>query len=152
MVYETGMSTEAVQLIQNLVVASGMVAVTVLIHFWGLIFLTYLMRRGGKRLLPHKSHMRQAALILLVVFGIFGLHTIDIWLYASLYLLLGEMHSLERALYFSTVTFASLGFGDIVFSPLAAGQCDRGRQRRHLVRLVDHISSGRQHPIAPSGA
>jgi hypothetical protein len=61
--------------------------------------------------------MGQAMLILLVVFGIFGLHTVEIWLYASLYLVLGEAHLLEEALYFSTVTFASLGFGDIVLSP-----------------------------------
>lgn len=111
------MPPETAQLIANLVVATGMVAATVLVHFWGLIFLTYLMRRGGQRLRPHTSHTRQAMLILMVVFGIFGLHTIDIWLYASLYLLLGEMQSLEQALYFSTVTFASLGFGGIVLSP-----------------------------------
>ncbi len=111
------MSPETVQLIANLALASGMVACTVLVHFWGLLLLTYLMRSGGKRLRPHASHTRQAALILLVVFGIFGLHTVEIWLYASLYLLLGEMRSLEEALYFSTVTFASLGFGDVVLSP-----------------------------------
>jgi len=111
------MSPELAQLIANLALASGMVAGTVLVHFWGLIFLTYLMRSGSKRLRPHTSHTHQAALILLVVFGLFGLHTIEIWLYASLYLLLGEMRTLEEALYFSTVTFASLGFGDIVLSP-----------------------------------
>ena len=111
------MSPETVQLIANLALASGMVACTVLVHFWGLLLLTYLMRSGGKRLRPHASHTRQAALILLVVFAIFGLHTVEIWLYASLYLLLGEMRSLEEALYFSTVTFASLGFGDVVLSP-----------------------------------
>jgi hypothetical protein len=56
-------------------------------------------------------------LILIVVFGIFALHTVQIWLYAALYIALGEMRSFEEALYFSTVTFASLGYGDIVLSP-----------------------------------
>lgn len=111
------MSPEMVQLVANLALATGMVAATVLVHFWGLLFLTYLMRSGGKRLRLHTSRNHQAALILLVVFGLFGLHTIEIWLYASLYLVLGEMRTLEEALYFSTVTFASLGFGDIVLSP-----------------------------------
>jgi hypothetical protein len=41
------MSPQTVHLIQNLVVASGMVAVTVLVHFWGFIFLTLLMQRSG---------------------------------------------------------------------------------------------------------
>lgn len=111
------MSPQTVHLVQNLIVASGMVAVTVLVHFWGFIFLTFLMQRSGKRLRPHETRMGQAMLILLVVFGIIGLHTVEIWLYASLYLVLGEARLLEEALYFSTVTFASLGFGDIVLSP-----------------------------------
>jgi Ion channel len=111
------MSAEMVHLVENLVLASGMVAVTVLVHFWGFILLTNLMQRSGKRLRPHEHRVGQAALILLVVFGIFGLHTIEIWLYAWVYLILGEAHFLEEALYFSTVTFASLGFGDIVLSP-----------------------------------
>ena len=111
------MSPEMIQLAENLLIASGMVAVTVLVHFWGFILLTHLMQRSGKRLRPHENRMGQAVLILLVVFGIFGLHTVEIWLYASLYLVLGEMRLLEEALYFSTVTFASLGFGDIVLSP-----------------------------------
>ena len=111
------MSTELIHLTQNLGVASLMVAVTVLVHFWGLILLTYVMQRGGAHLQPHKSRMGQSTVILMVVFGIFGLHTIEIWLYATLYLILGEARLLEEALYFSTVTFASLGFGDIVLSP-----------------------------------
>lgn len=111
------MSAEIIHLLENLAVASGMVAGTVLAHFWGFIFLTFLMRRGGTRWRPHESRSGQAMLILLVVFGIFGLHTLEIWCYAALYLVLGEARHLEEALYFSTVTFASLGFGDIVLSP-----------------------------------
>jgi hypothetical protein len=48
---------------------------------------------------------------------VFALHTAEIWLYAALYLGLGELKTFEGALYFSTVTFASLGYGDIVLSP-----------------------------------
>jgi hypothetical protein len=94
-----------------------MVAVTVLVHFWAFILLTNLMQRSGKRLRPHEHRIGQAALILLVVFGVFGLHTTEIWLYAWVYLILGEARVREEALYFSTVTFASLGAGDIVLSP-----------------------------------
>ena len=65
----------------------------------------------------HESHAKQAAVILLVVFGIFVLHTSEIWLYAIVYRMLGETSGFEEALYFSTVTFASLGYGDIVLSP-----------------------------------
>lgn len=104
-------------LAQNLAVASAMVALTVLVHFWGFLGLTRAMSRGRRRLRAHEGPLRQALVILIVVFGIFALHTIEIWLYAFLYLLLGEANALEAALYFSTVTFASLGYGDIVLSP-----------------------------------
>jgi hypothetical protein len=89
----------------------------VLIHFWGLIALTRVMSGGHTRLRAHEGAGRAALLILLGVFGIFALHTIEIWLYALLYRLVGETGSFEDALYFSTVTFASLGYGDIVLSP-----------------------------------
>ncbi len=104
-------------LLANLAVSSLMVGLTVLIHFWGLLGLTRLMSGGGARLRPHEGRSRAAALILFVVFGIFVLHTGEIWLYAALYVALGETRTLEEALYFSTVSFASVGFGDIVLSP-----------------------------------
>lgn len=50
------------------------------------------------------------------MFGIFALHTVEIWLYAALYFILGELRSFETALYFSTVSFASVGYGDVVLS------------------------------------
>jgi hypothetical protein len=94
-----------------------MVAATVLIHFWGFIGLTRVMSGGGARLRPHAGRVRAVAFVLIVVFGIFALHTAEIWIYAVLYHFLGETRSFEEALYFSTTTFASLGYGDIVLSP-----------------------------------
>ncbi len=105
------------RLLPNLGLATVMVAITVLVHFWGFVGLTWGMGRHGARLHPHESHLRRAAVILLIVLGIFALHTIEIWLYAALYRFLGEALTFEDALYFSTVTFASLGYGDIVLSP-----------------------------------
>jgi len=104
-------------LVSNLALASTMVGATVLVHFWGLLGLTYLMRHGGGRLKLHVGYVRQATLILLVVLGIFAVHTIEIWLYAVVYLLLGEIRSFEQALYFSTATFTTIGYGDVVITP-----------------------------------
>jgi hypothetical protein len=104
-------------LIQNLAIASGMVALTVSTHFFGLLALLYFLRRRGARFRAHESLIGQGALVLVVVFGIFAIHTIEIWLYAVLYLLVGALHDFETALYFSTVSFASLGYGDIVLTP-----------------------------------
>jgi len=104
------------QLAANLALAGGMVCLTVLIHFFGIVALMALLSGVRQRLRTHQSRAHQAGVILLAVLGVVALHTIHIWLYAALYRFLGELRTFEEALYFSTVTFASLGFGDIVLS------------------------------------
>lgn len=101
----------------NLAAATVMVAATTLVHFFGLLLLIWLLSRAHLRLRTQAARLQQAGMLLLVVFGVFGLHTVEIWLYAVLYRELGELHTFEEALYFSTVTFASVGYGDIVLSP-----------------------------------
>jgi hypothetical protein len=108
---------EVFDLLKSLALATVMVAATVLIHFWGLMGLIRIMGESSAHRRARGSHFNQATLILFVVFGIFALHTIEIWLYALVYLQLGEMPALEPALYFSTVTFVALGYGDVVLSP-----------------------------------
>ena len=104
-------------LIQNLAVATAMVALTVTVHFFGLLALLYFLRRRGAGFRPNESMTGQGALVLFVVFGIFAIHTIEIWAYAFFYYSVGALRDLESALYFSTVSFASGGYGDIVLTP-----------------------------------
>ena len=42
---------------------------------------------------------------------------LEIWLWAVMYRALGALSDLEGALYFSTVTFTTLGYGDVVLQP-----------------------------------
>ena len=44
------------------------------------------------------------------------LHAVYIWIWALCYVLLGEFSSLERALYFSSTTYSTLGYGDLTLS------------------------------------
>lgn len=50
------------------------------------------------------------------VFMIIGIHTVEAWAWAFIYLKLGEFKSLNKALYFSVVTCTALGYGDITLS------------------------------------
>jgi len=72
----------------------------------------------------------QGATIFLVVLGLFMLHTVQIWIYALTYLAVGQFDAVEPALYFSTSTFTTVGFGDIVLSEqwrmLAAAESANG--------------------------
>lgn len=50
----------------------------------------------------------------LVVLWFFLAICIQCWLWALLFYALGTMETLEEALYFATVTFTTLGYGDVV--------------------------------------
>ncbi|MCA8899775.1 MAG: two pore domain potassium channel family protein [Hyphomonas sp.] len=100
----------------NLLVASILVVATFSIHFGGLVGLTALTRQRGMHPGQRVSVIGQGASILGMVVGLFALHSIEIWVYALAYMLLGEFNRLETALYFATSTFTTVGFGDVILS------------------------------------
>ena len=63
--------------------------------------------------LPVLGHV---VIMILVVLGLFLAHTIEAWIWAIFYWLVGETETLSEAVYFSTVTFTTLGFGDVTLS------------------------------------
>jgi hypothetical protein len=101
-------------MIANFVLASFMVGLTVMIHFGGLLVLMWMLRARGHRFRAHEGPARVAALIVFVVLGLVAIHTVEIWLYALAYLAVGALPSFEEALYFSTTSFTTIGYGDIV--------------------------------------
>lgn len=103
-------------LFSQLAVSSGMAAATALIHLAGLAGLIALLQAHGARLRTPHARLDQALLMLIAVFSLFALHAVEIWLYAALYLGVGEMRDFEDALYFSTSTYATIGYGDLVLS------------------------------------
>jgi Ion channel len=103
---------EFIMLIQ-LILATVMVIATVLIHGAGITGLARGLRiESGIAEEPHHFSLKRALFILIVVLALFTLHGIEIWLYAAIYLVIGAVHTLEAAVYFSTITYASIGFGD----------------------------------------
>jgi len=103
-------------LLQDLVISAGMVGGTVVLHFVGLAALIALLNTDLPRRLRAGTGVQKGLTILGTVFGLVLMHTVEIWAYACLYLALGEFSDLEAALYFSTSTFSTLGYGDITLS------------------------------------
>jgi hypothetical protein len=102
-------------MIANLLVGTALISLTVVIHTFGLMAVTRAMGilTDVLRLRGRRSHV--VAMIAAVI-GIFGVLTVEIWLWAACYLALGIAGEFETALYFSTATFATVGYGDIVAS------------------------------------
>ena len=101
----------------TLLIATIMMTWTVAIHFFGIVFLLRLLTRHSHRVAHMSEVMRQISLLIFAVLGIVALHTAEIWSYALVYLTLGAITEFEPALYFSTVSFTTLGYGDIVLGP-----------------------------------
>ena len=92
----------------NLALGTFVIALTVVIHTWGLIAVTHMMRILTARFRVHRHRSRTLAMVTTVI-GIF-----EVWLWAAFHLWLGVFGDFETALYFSTVTFSTLGYGDVV--------------------------------------
>lgn len=96
----------------QLLLASAMVLVAVMTHLFGLAMLTRLLRSHHRLMRPVR--IMPLTLLLAASIGIFAIHTVEIWTYAALYLALGNFGHFEESLYYSTVTYASIGYGDVL--------------------------------------
>ncbi|MCZ6773122.1 MAG: ion channel [Proteobacteria bacterium] len=90
-----------------------MIALTVVIHTAGIIGLVAYFKAFSSRVVGKWKYIAMMRILMITIVGIFIVHTVEIWIWAVLYRWLGEFESMERALYFSTVTFTTLGYGDI---------------------------------------
>ena len=101
----------------QILLGTGMIALTVIVHAVGLIGLIRLLRSRVAPKQGPQSLFRMIGVLVVTVLAIFLVHTVEIWLWAVLYIALDAFEAIERALYFSTVTFTTLGYGDIILPP-----------------------------------
>ena len=99
-------------MIERLALATVMVGLTVTVHFFGLMALLWMLRARAHSV--HESWTREGAAIFTVVMGLMLIHALEVWLYAGCYLMLGALPDLETAVYFSTTSFTTIGYGDVV--------------------------------------
>lgn len=98
----------------QLVLGCVMIVATTVIHgFASLVGVAMLRRHYQSRHGPPSS-LHDTSTVALFVLWLFLATIVEIWMWAGLYILLDAIPTLEEALYFSTVTFSTLGYGDIV--------------------------------------
>ncbi len=101
----------------NLGVGTIIIAATVLVHTVGLILLSWSMVLVVNWSRFHRHRLGQTVALVSSVLGLFFLHTIEVWIWAAVYIGLGIVPDFFDALYFSTVTFSTVGYGDITPAP-----------------------------------
>jgi voltage-gated potassium channel Kch len=87
---------------------------TIGLHLVGLALLMRLIRGHRRRVATQRALLHDALGIGGAAGGLFLLHALEIWLYAALYAASGALPGFEEALYFSTSTYTTIGYGDVV--------------------------------------
>ena len=103
-------------MLQHILLGGAMVVATTVIHAGCtmLVISTY-----RNRLLDRRDKISQALKVFILsgyVLLFFLASLAEIWLWAMLYRALGALSDLEGALYFSAVTYTTLGYGDVVLN------------------------------------
>ncbi|NNK08469.1 MAG: two pore domain potassium channel family protein [Myxococcales bacterium] len=93
---------------------SILVLVTVAVHALGTIAALSVLRSMYR---PSMGHLGHGLLISGLVVGMFLVSVLDAALWAFAYVAVGALADFETALYFSMVTFTTLGYGDIGLGP-----------------------------------
>lgn len=103
-------------MIVQIALGSLAIIVTILFHVWLFRMLSRLIDHLYAPALGHYGHGGMSALLMLGVLGVlFGISA-DIWFWALLLKALGALPDLEQAVYFSLVSFSTLGYGDILLA------------------------------------
>lgn len=94
-----------------------MAIVTIAIHASGTLFWINYLRQFGRRARYDNVGLNRLRILCTTAIVLLSLHIIEVIVWSFSYLLLvggNTFDTLEEAIYFSTVTFASLGYGDVV--------------------------------------
>lgn len=97
----------------NITLASLMMMATTAIHAGGISMVVMFFRKHPAHWASQRPLVRLRA-ISSVVLLMFVLSLVEMIAWAAVYLYVGALGDFETALYFSTVTFTTLGYGDIL--------------------------------------
>jgi len=100
-----------------LLLATALVLVSVIVQIAGLAVLIWIMRWRARRFAGLAYVLQQLGVILAVVMGLFVIHAVQVWVYAMAYWAIGAFQTFETALYFSTSSFTTVGYGEIYMEP-----------------------------------
>ena len=97
----------------NIIIAACMLVVTTAIHAGGMLLVMQMFESHKG---PSIKRLKRLSLVSGVVILMFLASVLEVLVWAITYLALNAIEGFERALYFSMVTFTTLGYGDVVLA------------------------------------
>lgn len=93
----------------QLLAAALLIVTMTLVHGAGLVGITKLLKPEKEELARRRLDWGAFGLMISVALSLFLLHALEIALFASFYLMVGALHGLDEALFFSASSYATLG-------------------------------------------
>ena len=138
---------------QQIVLGSLLILVTTAVHgFCTLLALTTLRKVRHWFHWEHERLTRGTVLVSSLVLLLFLASLLESSIWAYVYVAVGAIEDLEAAVYFSTVTFTTLGYGDVTLGPdwrllasfeAASGTMMFGWSTSLVVAFIQRISGHR---------
>lgn len=103
----------------NIIIGLIVIGITVVIQGYGTNYWLSFIENNYNKLSDVKFHKKSPRLLIFTAFFLLLLHFIQSGVWAFTYYILPnitEFESFEKAMYFSLVTFTTLGYGDITIS------------------------------------
>ena len=96
---------------------SALLALCSLLHVASLVGATWMLANLAYKYRDLPAALHSALIITGAVAALILAHTVEVWIWAISLLLLGAVHSVTDAVYFSLATSTTVGYGDVVLEP-----------------------------------
>jgi len=106
--------------IQQVLFGSGLLSLCAVIHVAAVALSVPYFARLAKSFPKHRvPRLRIIVFLLFTVLVLVAAHTVQVWIWALVFLVMSDLPGFATSFYFATVTYTTLGYGDIVLGPEA---------------------------------
>lgn len=103
-------------MLTHLFIGGAMIVATTIVHAGFMLFGIGVMKRWQRRH-PVMSHWQATIAVAAFVLVMIGAAIVEVSLWTALFLVDDAFEAIEPAMYFTTVTYTTLGYGDITLEP-----------------------------------
>lgn len=96
----------------QLLASTILIVLVILVHGTGVVVVTKLFKYECHELKGRKLAFREFRLMVPMALCLFGLHALEILLFALFYIAAGEIETIKDALYVSAAAYTTLGIGE----------------------------------------
>lgn len=97
----------------QLIIGSLLIVTTLIVEVLFIQGGIYALRKWGRKFLTTRQTSHQIIALTLSTLWLLAALSVSIWIWAIAFWTIGAFSTLESALYFSMVSFTTLGFGDV---------------------------------------